>query len=47
MNDKTTLYQLTNISLTSLPGEVQGEIQEGKYIETEKELYAFLENYSS
>lgn len=47
LNDKATLYQLTNISLTSLPGEVQGEIQEGKYIETEKELYAFLENYSS
>ena len=47
LNDKTTLYQLTNISLTSLPGEVQGEIQEGKYKETEKELYAFLENYSS
>lgn len=45
--DKHTIYEVTNIELTSLPEEVQGEILEGKYIQDVKELYGFLENYSS
>lgn len=45
--DRQTLYELTEISLDSLPEELQGEVREGKYIETTTELYGFLENYSS
>lgn len=45
--DKHTIYEVTDIELTSLPEEVQGEIAEGKYVKDIKELYGFLENYSS
>lgn len=45
--DKHTIYEVTNIALDSLPKEVQGEILDGKYIRDDKELYGFLENYSS
>ena len=47
LSDKSTIYEFTEIPLTDLPEEVQQEIHTGKHIETEKELYAFLENYSS
>lgn len=47
LHDQATLYELTNIAVSTLPEEVQGELRGGKYIETEQELYAFLENYSS
>lgn len=47
LNDKTTIYEFTEIPVTDLPEEVQQEVAEGKYISTIKELYAFLENYSS
>lgn len=47
LSDRATLYELTEIPLDSLPEEVQGEIREGKYIETTGALYGFLENYSS
>lgn len=33
--------------LKRLPDALKTEIQNGKYIRTEKELYDFLENYSS
>ena len=45
--DQATIYEFTDISLDSLPSEVQKEIKNGKYIQTENELYGFLENYSS
>ena len=45
--DRSTIYELTDISLTDLPREVQQEIAQGKYISGDKELYGFLENYSS
>ena len=45
--DKYTIYELTEIPVDSLPAEVQGELLNGKYIETTEELYAFLQNYSS
>lgn len=45
--DKTTIFETTGIALSSLPEVLQAEIQEGKYVKTEKELYSFLENYSS
>ena len=47
LNDRTTIYEFTEIPITDLPEEVQQEVAEGKYVATIKELYAFLENYSS
>ena len=45
--DRSTIYEFTEIPVTDLPEEVQQEVAEGKYVGTVKELYAFLENYSS
>lgn len=45
--DRTTLYETTGISMDILPVKLQEEIQAGKYVKSELELYSFLENYSS
>ncbi|MBO5472651.1 MAG: hypothetical protein J6A08_02515 [Lachnospiraceae bacterium] len=45
--DKQTLYMNTDILLESLQESLQAEIMQGKYIESESELYNFLESYSS
>ncbi len=45
--DKQTLYMNTDILLESLNETLQTEIMRGKYVETEEELYNFLESYSS
>ncbi len=45
--DKTTIYEVTSIPVSSLPENIQEEVKEDKYIETENELYGFLENYST
>ena len=42
-----TLFEYTGITVDSLPEELQGEISHGKRVSGEKELYDFLENYSS
>lgn len=42
-----TLFEYTGITVESLPEELQGEISHGKRVSGEKELYDFLENYSS
>lgn len=47
LKDQKTIYEFTEIPVTDLPEEVQQEVSEGKYVATEQELYAFLENYSS
>ena len=47
LSDGETLYELTEISCSSLPKEVQEAVRIGKYVETTRELYGFLENYSS
>jgi len=47
LSDKTTVYEYTNISMEHLPENVQTEIENGKGISSEEELYGFLENYSS
>ena len=39
--------QFTDIPFEELPKEVQTNVKQKKYVETEEELYAFLENYSS
>lgn len=47
LSDRKTIYEMTEISVTDLPEEVQQEIAMGKYIPTQEEVYGFLENYSS
>lgn len=43
----THLYMNTGIRMEALPQSLQDEIMTMKYIETESELYDFLESYSS
>lgn len=45
--DKKTLYLSTDILLENLDDALQAEIIQGKYVETEEEVYNFLESYSS
>lgn len=45
--DQETLYEYTDITIDSLPEELQAEICTGKGMANEQELYDFLENYSS
>ena len=41
------IYEYTDVIMEVLPEEVQKEVQQGKYIKNEEELYNFLENYTS
>ncbi|MBS6395589.1 MAG: hypothetical protein KH452_00345 [Clostridiales bacterium] len=41
------IYEYTDIIMEVLPVELQEEIQQGKYLKNEEELYNFLENYTS
>lgn len=45
--DGKTVYEYTNIQVSTLPDAIQAEIEEGKFMKSEVELYSFLENYSS
>lgn len=45
--DRQTLYMNTDILLENLSDALQAEVMQGKYVETEEELYHFLESYSS
>lgn len=45
--DQKTLYMDTDILLESLSDALQAEIIQGKYLETEEEVFHFLESYSS
>ncbi len=47
LGDHETIYEMTEIPLAVLPENVRAEIEAGKFVETAKELYGFLENYSS
>ena len=47
MADRKTRYAATGILIQELPKELQAEIQEGKVLEGEEQLYNFLESYSS
>ncbi len=46
-SDQKTVYEYTNISLTSLPPNIAANIITGLKIKDEKALFDFLENYSS
>jgi hypothetical protein len=41
------LYEYTDVILDVLPADLKDEIQDGKYLKNEEELYNFLENYTS
>lgn len=45
--DRKTIFEMTEIPVSSLPSEIATQIREGMFIETEEALYSFLENYSS
>lgn len=45
--DGQSLYMNTDILLERLPDSLQREIMVGKHVESEEELYQFLESYSS
>ncbi|MGN0153731.1 MAG: hypothetical protein ACI4A3_04730 [Lachnospiraceae bacterium] len=45
--DGKTVYEYTQIPINMLPDNVKEEVIEGYYLETEEDLYNFLENYSS
>ena len=47
LSDQSTIYEFTDIPFEELPKEVQTNVKQKKYVETEEALYAFLENYSS
>ncbi len=47
LDDRKTVYIDTEISLDTLPYELQQEIIRVKWIEDEESLYSFLETYSS
>lgn len=45
--DRSTLYFKTDLRIEELPEEVQKDVIEGKYMESEEAIYGFLESYSS
>ena len=47
LGDHETIYEMTEIQLDTLPDNVRSEVESGKYVETARELYGFVENYSS
>lgn len=47
LSDKKTPYEYTDILYDELPEKIRDEIRNGKYMENTRELYSFLENYSS
>lgn len=41
------LFEYTDVNFEALPESLRNEIQQGKYLKSEEELYNFLENYTS
>ncbi len=46
-SDMQSIYEYTTIPVSDLPQEIQKELRKGKGVPGERELYDFLENYSS
>ncbi|MBO6016145.1 MAG: hypothetical protein J6P60_06145 [Lachnospiraceae bacterium] len=46
-SDLKSVYLYTDISLDALPADLQHHILDKKYVESEQELYDFLESYTS
>lgn len=47
LSDEETVYEYTTIEVQYLPAEVQQELKKGKKVTNVKQVYGFLENYSS
>lgn len=47
LHDDVTVFIETDILLSDLDMSLQMQVMDGKYVETDEELYAILENYSS
>lgn len=47
MADKETVYEFTSIPTNQLPSDVQKKLKSGIKADTMREVYGFLENYSS
>ncbi len=47
LSDGETVYEYTSISMDELPTKVQEELQDGKKVKSIRQVYGFLENYSS
>jgi hypothetical protein len=47
LNDYNTFYTYTDIKTNDLPEDLRQEIMDGKILNTAKELYNFLETYTS
>ena len=45
--DGQTVYEKTGIAVDSLPEDLQEELKAGKRVKNNRELYSFLENFSS
>lgn len=45
--DRSEIYEFTNIELWQLPLEVQSDLVDGIYVDNERELFDFLQTYSS
>lgn len=45
--DRSQVYEYTNIELWTLPLDIQSELVEGIYVKNEQELFDFLQTYSS
>lgn len=45
--DGETVYEYTSICVKNLPEEVQMQVRAGLLLENMKQVYGFLENYSS
>ena len=46
-HDKTTLYFRTGLKVEDLPADVRYELKEGKFMDSELQVYDFIESYSS
>jgi len=46
-HDKKTLYFKTGLKVEELPADVRAELKEGKFMDSELQVYHFIESYSS
>ena len=47
LNDRETVYDYADINKASVPEIILNKLNTGMYIESDRELYEFLQNYSS
>ncbi len=46
-HDRTTLYFKTGLRTEQLPADVRYELRKGKFMDSELQVYHFIESYSS